>query len=176
MKSDIDAATWLVRYLAVCLLATSAAFFGCNNERTDRQSAPAKVAPAGGPPAKVSPAGDLEDSARSFRLGAVSNRCDEASRLVDALPKCPETSRKSIASGTLVTYDYSKPTYRLTSARLLQLLGAPESQTIDSYTYVIATDSEARSMGFLVIQIHDDYVVDSFVYGSPTVTKWTKKE
>lgn len=63
---------------------------------------------------------------REFRLKRGQDRYELGKQLFRLLPRSLVTSSKDIGSGTLVTYDYQKPNYKLYKADILFLLGKPD--------------------------------------------------
>jgi hypothetical protein len=103
---------------------------------------------------------ELERVAAQFRAkGVLTDRYEEAAKLIYLLPACPELSRNDTGLGVTIHYDYSKPSYKLFKADILQVLGQPERSDDVELRYKIAAD------GHLVIMFHDGYAVKSFVYG-----------
>src|SRR5882762_7494262 len=67
----------------------------------------------------------LVRTAEAFKSAAPTNRYAEAEQLSRELPKCPVTSQKDVGTGIYRSYDFSKPSYVLTSKDVLELLGNP---------------------------------------------------
>jgi hypothetical protein len=63
---------------------------------------------------------------REFRSRRGQDRLALAEKIFRLLPHSPVTSSKEIGSGTIVTYDYGNPNYKLYKRDVLLLLGKPD--------------------------------------------------
>ena len=110
----------------------------------------------------------LVKAAQAFRSASPTNRYAEAENVWKELPKCPTTFEKDIGTGVVRSYDYSKPSYLLSSRDVLVLLGEP---------FLLKTNAEARTYSYLIrgkqpheswslsIEFHNDRVVRSNLRG-----------
>jgi hypothetical protein len=63
---------------------------------------------------------------REFRSKRGQERFRLGEQLFQLLPRSPVTSSKDIGTGTIITYDYQKPSYKLHKRDVMSLLGQPD--------------------------------------------------
>ena len=116
------------------------------------------------PNAKPPP--EFVECAQKFRARAGLNRRAEGEKIQTLLPCCPKTWEKDIGTGTLMTFDYEHPSYKLTKPELLRALGQPDSSYNDIVWYVISHETDDM-LYQLSIEFHEGYVVGSSITGVP---------
>jgi hypothetical protein len=109
---------------------------------------------------------ELAELAQKFRAKAGHDRFAEGEKIQTLLPDCPITWEKDIGTGTLVAFDYTHPSYKLTKPDLFRALGQPDSSYNDTVWYVLVHDSNDM-LWQISVDFHDDYVVGSTITGSP---------
>jgi hypothetical protein len=106
----------------------------------------------------------LLKATEAFKSAPPTNRYAQGERLWRELPKCPLTFQRDTGLGVIRGYDYSKPSYVLSSKDLVGLLGDPLLITtnINSRVYKYLISGKRPEQGWsLCIEIHlrNDYVV-----------------
>jgi hypothetical protein len=108
-------------------------------------------------------------AAKRFAMAPSTNRYAEAKELARRLPECPIVYEHGSGMGVIRAYDWSKPSYKLTSKDVLTLVGRPFLITTN-YNYVtysyLALRSEHSSEWTLTVEIRNDYAVRSTLSGS----------
>lgn len=115
-------------------------------------------------------------SASAFREASITNRYAEAEALYKTLPVTPiknitYTGTASNLAGRgsrFITPDYDHPSFILTGSEVLRLLGIPSSTNPLTYDYAVASGVGDTSPVFLNLQLHNGYVVGSFLYSQAT--------
>jgi len=103
--------------------------------------------------------------ARTFRAKAGRDRRVEGEAIQARLPRCPKTWEKDIGTGTLMTFDYAHPSYRLTKTELFRALGQPNDSYNDTVRYMLVHDTNDM-LWEIYVDLHNDYVVGSTIIGS----------
>jgi hypothetical protein len=107
----------------------------------------------------------LRAAALSFRLKPPFDRCREAWNLLPALPTCPILHEQDIGTGTLVSFDYSRPSFLLSEADAVNLLGEPASKQSTTWSYSAKEGVDGTT--FLWIKFYDGYAVEARLYTIP---------
>jgi hypothetical protein len=108
---------------------------------------------------------NFDVAARAFRAKSGTDRRAEGERVAKLLPKCPVTWEKDIGTGTLVAFDYSHPSYRISKSEIVQALGPPAKSSNDTVLYELAVLTN-HMVWELSVDFHDDYAVGTMIFGS----------
>lgn len=108
---------------------------------------------------------EFASAAESFRAKSGRDRRAEGEKLQTLLPHCPKTWEKDIGTGTLMSFDYAHPSYKLTKPELFRALGQPDSFYKDTVWYVLVHDTNDM-LWQISVDFHDDYVTGSTITGS----------
>jgi len=104
----------------------------------------------------------LEKAAQAFKSADPLHRYHEAEKLQAVLPKCPVTFRTNTGIGEITSYDYSRPSYILTTNDVTKLLGAPFSARTNSdsvaFSYIIGK-RERGDYWSMCIEFRSNHVV-----------------
>jgi len=130
---------WWQILLPILLLSLSFLFTACEHTSTRPQ--------------------EFDRLAKTFRDMAGTNRVKEGKRLSQIMPNCPETWRKDIGTGVLVSRDHSQPSYKLTRSEAFSLLGQPDIINGDQVCWELGTNGTTRLE--LYVQFDGDFVVES---------------
>ncbi len=106
----------------------------------------------------------LTQVGEQFRANAGRDRFSEGEKIHELLPECPQLWNKDIGTGTLVAYDYSRPTYKLMKRQVMQILGRPDAVNNQAFLYDLKRDPDGMFWQ-LIVFLHDDYVTGSMVMG-----------
>jgi hypothetical protein len=143
---------------AIWVRANTKVLYFSKYSRSDSQKVAAWLEKAKAPPA------DLKEQARKFLRAPNENRYEIGEAIFRLLPRCPVTWRKEIGTGTLVSYDYSSPTYFLFKRDVIRLLGSPDTTDEDNLTYTI--ERKEGMLWCLWIHFQSDHVVLSTILGT----------
>jgi hypothetical protein len=110
----------------------------------------------------------LVKAARAFKSADRSHRYAEAAKLLELMPKCPIIYSNYVGIGVHESYDFSRPSYILSSADVLYLLGEPAAYKTNSYSvsysYRIGEHIEVPDWS-LYIEFRNNRVVYSMLRG-----------
>src|ERR1051325_2621011 len=104
-------------------------------------------------------------AAEAFAAAPHTNRFAEAQNLCRELPKCPLRYDRDVGTGRYRSYDFSRPSYVLSTDALLKLLGPPTAaRTNDTPIHLLyparaSHDAPTQKGWFLDVQIVSDRVV-----------------
>jgi hypothetical protein len=114
----------------------------------------------------------LTQAAKDFDSAGPTNRRAAAIRVSETLPKCPIVAHQEFETNDVgsefVSYDYSKPSYSLSTNAIVALFGKPAQITPESpgafvYWYALYPDRPI-SEGCLWVYFRKNQVVESTVF------------
>ncbi len=101
---------------------------------------------------------------REFRSKRGQDRFGLGEQIFRLLPQSPETSSKEVFSGTIVTYDYRSPSYKLYKKDVLVLLGEPD-RNINNQRFCYSLRPTGDTYAELSVEFGEyDYAVNPFLY------------
>ena len=103
--------------------------------------------------------------AQKFKAKDGRDRRAEGEAIQTLLPRCSKTWEKDIGTGTLMSFDYEHPSYKLTKQELLHALGQPDSSYNDTVWYVLVHNTN-NMLWQISVELRQDYVVGSTITGS----------
>jgi hypothetical protein len=126
---------------------------------------------------KPQPPQTLVTAAKAFEAAPATNRLAEARSVVQELPRCPLKYEKDVGTGIYRAFDFSKPSYNLSTDAVLTLLGSPAATKTNGASvrllYLARKSHEQASSEdwFLAVETRSGRVVYSHLTTAPALNE-----